>query len=54
MQGAVIVALVLAIPVILFPAAFVWYLNARGIYATVKEARKEKAAAAQTAKSIAG
>jgi len=38
------VALVLAIPVILFPAAFVWYLNIGGIFSAVKEARAKKAA----------
>ncbi len=44
MEWAFIVALVLAIPIILFPVAFVWYLNIGGIYAAVKEARKRKAA----------
>ena len=39
MQWELIVALVIAIPVILFPAAFVWYLNVGGIYAAIKEAR---------------
>ena len=45
MEWQVIVAMVVAIPIILFPAAFVWYLNIGGIYAAVKEARKRKAAA---------
>jgi len=42
-----IVALVLAIPVILFPAAFVWYLNIGGIVQAVRDAKtaKEKRAA---------
>ena len=39
MQWEFIVALVIAIPIILFPAAFVWYLNIGGIYAAIKEAR---------------
>ncbi len=39
MQWEFVVALVLAIPIILFPAAFVWYLNIGGIYAAIKEAR---------------
>ncbi|MBC8476869.1 MAG: hypothetical protein H8D49_00860, partial [Dehalococcoidia bacterium] len=30
------------LPVILLPAAFVWYLNAGGVYAVVKEARKRR------------
>jgi hypothetical protein len=33
-----------AIPVILFPAAFVWYLNADGTIRALKEARAKKLA----------
>jgi len=39
MEWPVILALILVIPIILFPAAFVWYLNAGGLYAAVKEGR---------------
>ena len=43
MEWQIIIALVVAIPVILFPVAFVWYLNIGGIYAAIKElARKRK------------
>ena len=38
-----IVVLALAIPIILFPAAFLWYMNAGGIYGAYKEARKRRA-----------
>jgi hypothetical protein len=51
MEWQVIVALIVAIPVILFPAAFVWYLNIGGIYAAVKEARARKAARAREARA---
>ncbi|MFH0913693.1 MAG: hypothetical protein V1849_00170 [Chloroflexota bacterium] len=47
MQWGMVVALAVAIPVILFPAAFVWYLNLGGIVQAVKqakEARERKAA----------
>ncbi len=44
MEWEFIVALVLAIPLILFPAAFIWYLNAGGIYAAIKQARERKVA----------
>jgi hypothetical protein len=44
MEWQFIVALVIAIPIILFPAAFVWYLNVGGIYSAIKEARERKAA----------
>jgi hypothetical protein len=56
MPWQVIVALIVVIPVILFPAAFVWYLNIGGIYTAIKEARarravhEEKAAAVVEAK----
>lgn len=44
MQWELIVALVIAIPIILFPAAYVWYLNIGGIYTAIKEARTRRAA----------
>ncbi len=43
MQWELVVALVVVIPIILFPAAFVWYLNIGGIYAAIKEARQARA-----------
>jgi hypothetical protein len=43
MEGTMIVALVLAIPVVLFPAAYVWYLNIGGIVKAVREARAARA-----------
>ena len=49
MNAATIVALVVAIPVILFPAAFVWYLNLGGIVKAVREARAKRAIAKVTA-----
>jgi hypothetical protein len=50
MQTELIVALVVAIPVVLFPAAFVWYLNIGGVFQALREAKaaKEKKAAAKT------
>ena len=44
MDWQIIVALALVIPVILFPAAFVWYLNIGGIYTAIKEARERRVA----------
>ncbi len=37
MEWGMIVALVIAIPIILIPAAFVWYLNIGGMYAMAKQ-----------------
>jgi len=44
MEGQVIAAIAVAIPVILFPAAFVWYLNLGGLFGAVREARARKVA----------
>ena len=38
MQWQLIVALVVAVPVVLFPAVFVWCLNVGGMHAAVKDA----------------
>ena len=43
MQWQVIVALVIAIPVILLPVLFVWFLNIGGIYTSIKEIRARRA-----------
>jgi hypothetical protein len=51
MNTAMIVALVVAVPVILFPAAFVWYLNIGGIVQAVREAKAARAG--KTAKTVA-
>jgi hypothetical protein len=37
MQWELIVALAIGIPIILFPAAFIWYVNIGGIVAAIKE-----------------
>jgi len=43
MQWQFIIAIILAVPVILFPAAFVWYLNGSGMYMAFKRARERRA-----------
>ena len=44
MEWQFIVALVIVIPIILFPAAFVWYLNIGGLYAAIKQMLEKRAA----------
>ena len=44
MEWQIILALVLAIPVILIPAAFAWYLNVSGIFTVIRETRKRRIA----------
>ena len=53
LQWEFVVALIIAVPIILFPAAFVWYLNIGGIYQAVREARERRAAREQ-ARRLAG
>ncbi len=43
MEWQIIVALVVAVPVVLFPVAFVWYMNIGGILTAIKEARARRA-----------
>jgi len=43
MEWQFIVALVIAIPIILFPVALIWYLNIGGLVAMVRQSRKEHA-----------
>jgi hypothetical protein len=50
MDGGMILALAIGIPVILFPAAFVWYLNISGIYTVLVETRKRRVAREQRAR----
>ena len=38
------VALVVALPVILFPVVFVWYPGIDGAYVSIRDTRKRKAA----------
>ena len=41
MQWQFILALVLAIPIILFPVAFIWYLNVKGMHKAICRAREQ-------------
>ena len=43
MNLQIFIALVIAIPVILFPVAIIWYLNIGGIFTALKEARAKRA-----------
>ncbi len=44
MEWQFVVALIIAIPLILFPAAFIWFLNVGGINPAIKALRKRRAA----------
>ncbi len=51
MQWEFVVALIIAIPIILFPAAYIWYLNIGGIYTTMREAKARRLAREKKASS---
>jgi len=53
MQWELAVALVVVIPIILFPVALVWYLNIGGVYAAVKEARERRAVREKESRGVA-
>lgn len=53
MEWQVIVALIVAIPIILIPVALIWYINAGGIYLAIKEARERRAARARQTDKVA-
>ena len=44
MEWQIIVAIVLAIPIILLPVVFIWYLNFGGIFTAIKESRARRVA----------
>jgi hypothetical protein len=52
MEWGIIVALVIAIPVILLPVALVWFMNIGGIYASVKEALARRGAHEETTGAV--
>jgi hypothetical protein len=37
MEGTVVLAIAIAVPVVLFPAALIWYLNIGGLMKAYKE-----------------
>jgi hypothetical protein len=47
MEWQVMVAMVVAIPIIVFPAAFLWYVSAGGLYQAVRASRERKAGQAK-------
>ncbi len=53
MQWQLVVALVVAIPVILFPVAYIWYMNIGGIMAAIKEVRERRVAREKKAETKA-
>ena len=44
MEWQIVVALAVAIPIILFPVAFVWFINLGGLYAAIRHAMAKRVA----------
>jgi hypothetical protein len=44
MHLEILIALIIAIPVIVFPAAYLWYMDIGGIYTSYKEAKAKRLA----------
>ena len=53
MEWQIIVALALAIPIILLPVVFIWFLNIGGVYAVMKRAQARRATRARKTREIA-
>ena len=52
MEWQVILALVIVIPIILIPVAFIWYLNVSGIYTVIRETRKRSIAREKSVRAV--
>lgn len=42
MEWQIIVAIVIAIPLIALPVAFIWYMNVSGLYQVMRDARERR------------
>jgi hypothetical protein len=51
MQTEVIIALAIAIPVVLFPAALMWFINISGLWTVWKESRARERRRAKARKA---
>ena len=52
MEWEIIVALVMAIPVILLPVAFVWFLNIDGLCTSIKKTRIMRTASRRRTEAV--
>jgi hypothetical protein len=52
MKWELVIALIIAVPIILFPAAYVWYINIGGVFQAVKEFKARRLARQKAGKAI--
>lgn len=53
MAWQIALGVILGIPLVLLPIAFVWYLNVSGLYQVIRDARRRQKKAAHTEKVAA-
>ena len=53
MEWYIVLAIVLGVPIILFPVAFVWYLNVSGLYRVMRDRRQREKRRAQALREAA-
>jgi hypothetical protein len=54
MEWQVVVALVVSIPIVLFPVAYLWYINVGGLYAAIQQRRERRAARREMVRTAVG
>ncbi|MBA7619903.1 hypothetical protein ES703_27245 [subsurface metagenome] len=42
MPWEVVIALVIAIPIIVLPVVFIWYMNIKGVHEAIRKAREQQ------------
>ena len=52
MEWWAIVLIIVAIPIIVFPAAFIWYMNVSGLYTVIRETQKRRVARKRRAREL--
>lgn len=53
MEWYIILALAIGVFVILFPIAYVWYLNVGGVYSAIRKAREKRVIIEEEGKTVA-
>ena len=53
MEWQFILALIVIVPIILFPALFIWYLNVAGVLAVVRDRMRRRVEAKERATVVA-
>jgi len=48
MELSTIIAIIIAVPIVLIPVAFIWYMNVSGTFAVIRDLQRRRARAKQT------